>query len=494
MKQWFLDVQPLAQRAKTAVKNGEIKFYPANKAKEIAKYFDELRDWNLSRQIPWGIPIPAFQNVDDPDDWIFDPRVENETLEINGVTYKRDEDTFDTWFSSGQWPFITTDYLSSGELSRFYPNSVMETGQDLLRQWVARMIMLGLYATDQVPFRDVFMHGLILDEHGVKMSKSKGNVINPMDIIGEYGSDALRLGIVMNRAAGQNQAFSTASVVAGRNFCNKLWNMARLAQQIIDDPGEQPATDDIAFAWAAERLSEARDAITDNLDHYRFAEAVETLYHFVWDDLADWFMEAEKYYRNPTALREILNSTLRLAHPFAPFVTEAIWTTLHDGDDLLISAPWPEAPQFDAKLAKDFTSVQNLVNEIRLVTTQLPSAKYPLIYTDDPLVAQFADLIQQLANLKAVEPVDAPRGLRLANTETTAWLDISDELLYEHQTRLEERLADERTQAEKLAARLSNQGYIAKAPANLVQETRDELATKQDLIAKLVAELKILKS
>ena len=257
--QWFVKVKPLAEKAIAAIEKGEVKIIPASRKNALIQYYQNLRDWNISRQIPWGIPIPAFQNTKDPSDWIFDVNVDKETIDVNGTTYKREEDTFDTWFSSGQWPFITTDYLSEGELSRFYPNSVLETGYDILYPWVARMIMLGLYSTGKVPFHDVYLHGLVLDEHGQKMSKSKGNVINPMETIGEYGSDALRLGIIGSRGAAQNQAFSQGKIIAGRNFCNKLWNIARYAENVLPDDfkKETPEPQSLADHWIVHRLDHA---------------------------------------------------------------------------------------------------------------------------------------------------------------------------------------------------------------------------------------------
>ncbi|MCL2280461.1 valine--tRNA ligase [Candidatus Saccharibacteria bacterium] len=547
MKQWFLKIQPLAQRAKKAIEDGRIKFIPAGKGNELIRYFNELRDWNISRQIPWGIPIPAFQNKNDPDDWIFDTRVDQEQIIINSKTYKRDDDTFDTWFSSGQWPFITTDYLTGGDLARFYPTSVMETGVDLLRQWVARMIMLGLYATDDVPFRDVFFHGLVLDEHGIKMSKSKGNVINPMDVIDEFGSDALRIGIVMNRSAGQAQAFSTASVVAGRNFCNKLWNIARFIEAKSEDGAESSAAPSLdepsvfpdnltknfsssastsssphgapeknsskvcsekrsgedggesraatcepespADHWILRQLDDARAQINQHIKNYRFAEAVDTIYHTVWDDVADWFIEASKVNSRSEFLHYVLDITLRLVHPFAPFVSETIWTALHDDDSLLISQPWPEKLSFDKKKTDEFDQIKELVSNVRLVTTQLPAGKYDLLHENDALIAETADLIKSLSGLKSVKQVKQGKGLRLATAGHAAWLDLSDELIYEHQERLETHLVEVRQEIAVLKKRLANPNYTKKAPAHLVEETKKQLDEKRALEARLMVEL-----
>lgn len=485
MKQWFINVKPLAKRAKEAVEDGRIHFVPAQKGYELIHYYDELRDWNISRQIPWGIPIPAFQNVDDPDDWIFDTRVEQTEIEVNGKTYRRDEDTFDTWFSSGQWPFVTTDYLSDGKLCKFYPNSVMETGVDILRAWVARMIMLGLYMTNKVPFRDVFLHGLILDEHGQKMSKSKGNVVNPMEIIDKYGSDALRIGIIMNRSAGQAQAFSEASVVAGRNFCNKLWNIARYIEDKADSANvtnedvDDAEPETIADHWILSRLEQARIDLSNHIANYRFAEAVETVYHTVWDELADWYIEASKVEANPAFMRRVLGITLRLVHPFAPFVTETIWTTIRGQESLLISQPWPSELKFSKTKAADFETIVELVNELRNIQGQLPNRKYRLVYDESRAVGDNEELIASLARLRDVKHDHTPHGLRIVLPRSTTWLELSDEEILSYKDDLQAKLDKLKNEIYALEKRLSNKGYIEKAPEKLVEETKRNLSDKK---------------
>ena len=494
--QWFLKIQPLAQRAKQAILTDEVTFTPASRKQVLVQYMDNLHDWNLSRQIPWGIPIPAFQNVSNPDDWIFDDRVDEKLIVVNDTTYRREEDTFDTWFSSGQWPFVTTDALSGGDLSRFYPNSVMETGGDLLDRWIARMIMLGLYVTDSVPFRHVYLHGMVLDEKGQKMSKSKGNVINPMETISAYGSDALRLGVVASRSAGQNQAFSVGKVVAGRNFANKLWNIARFIEDKIGD-SHQPAVPEaktLADHWIIRELNTASTDIARQLESYRFAEASDSMYHAIWDSVADWYIEASKQQDNLDLLAWVLDTSLKLAHPFAPFVTETIWQTLSWHDDLLMTTPWPAALVFDEIASAEFDRLQKLVVEARFVTAELPgNHRYSLLYQNDSLIADNSELIKRLAKLKDVTAVDQARGLRLATSGREAWLDVSEEMLYEHQTNLEVRLAEAKADVKALNARLDNENYVSKAPAALVEESKQQLEQKKTLIGRLEDELRVLK-
>lgn len=494
--QWFLKIQPLAQKAKKALEEGSIEFTPASRKRVLLQYLDNLRDWNLSRQIPWGIPIPAFQSVTNPDDWIFDDRVDQETIVVNGTTYKREDDTFDTWFSSGQWPFIVTDYLTDGPLARFYPTDIMETGTDLLDRWIARMIMLGLYATEKIPFKHVYLHGMVLDEKSQKMSKSKGNVINPMEMVAEYGSDALRLGIVSSRSAAQDQAFSTGKIIAGRNFCNKLWNVARFIEGKLGN-GYRPHAPEprsLADHWIIQKLDHTAATIDQQLAKHRFAEASDSVYHAIWDDVADWFVEASKTTDNPDMLAWVLDTSLKLAHPFAPFVTETIWQSLSWHSDILAATSWPTAESYDEIAASEFEQLQKLVVEARYVTSELPgNEKYALLYQNDSLIAENADLIKHLGRLKEVTHVDQARGLRLAAANREAWLDISEETLYEHQTNLEMRVAETRQFINTLEGRLTNEAYVAKAPAKLVEESREQLETKKTLLDRLETELEILR-
>lgn len=494
-EQWFISMRPLADAAIAAIERGDVTFTPANKGEVVIKYLGEIKDWNVSRQIPWGIPIPAFQSTTDPSDWIFNTNVNEKEIVVNGTTYRREEDTLDTWFSSGQWPFITTDYLQDGPLAKFYPNAVMETAGDILFFWVARMMMLGLYCTGQVPFRHVYLHGLVLDERGQKMSKSKGNVINPMEAISQYGSDALRMGIIASRSAAQPQAFNTGKVVAARNFCNKLWNIARFIEAQVGDtqPVHVPTPQSMADHWIIRQLSRAGETMEQQLAQYRFAEAAETLYHTVWDDVADWYIEAAKVEQHADMLVWVLDTCLRLAHPFAPFVTETIWQSLSWHNDLLAAARYPQAEEYNELQAAEFGRLKRLVTEARYVTSELPgNERYTLLYMDDALVADNAELVRRLAGLAAVEHTDVARGLRLAASGRDAWLDVSDKTLYEHQTNLEKRLVVARNDAAKLESRLANERYTSQAPTHLVEESRQQLASKQALIERLVKELQVI--
>ena len=494
-EQWFIKTQSLAQPAIDALKKEEITFYPASKRKELIAYLEQLKDWNISRQIPWGIPIPAFVNENDPKDWIFDTRINEQSIVVNGTTYIREEDTFDTWFSSGQWPYIVTDYLDGGELANYFPTDMMETGMDIMRAWVSRMIMLSLYRTGKLPFKEVYLHGMVNDEHNQKMSKSKGNVINPMELVAEFGSDATRMGIIAGRAPAQSQAFNRGSVIAARNFCNKLWNIARFVEaqigdnhQIVDLEPQTPADH-----WIIRQLNDAANNIAVRLEQYRFSEASETVYHTIWDDVADWYIESSKTAINRPLLSWVLATSLKIAHPFAPFVTETIWQTLNYTDGILMREAWPTPEKFDPIAAEQFEQLKLLVAEGRWVIAELPgNKKYRLLYGNDSLIADNQDTIKHLMRLEAIEHTDQPRGLRLAAANREAWLDIDSETLYQHQENLEMRLAEARQKLAGLKKRLENPTYVEKAPAHLVEETREQLAEQEKIITRLVSELEVI--
>lgn len=317
-----------------------------------------------------------------------------------------------------------------------------------------------------------------------------------MESIAAYGSDALRLGLIASRSPGQNQAFSTDRIVAGRNFCNKLWNIARFIENKLGDDYQpsDPKALSLADHWIIGELKTAKETIERTLDIYRYAEASDAMYHVIWDSVADWYIEASKDQDNLDLLAWVIDTSLKLAHPFAPFVTETIWQTLQWHDGLLISADWPEIIDYNEIAAAEFGRVQQLVNEARFVITSLPgNEKYTLLYQTDSLVEDNKGLIKRLAKLKDVLIVDQPKGLRLAVSGRDAWLDVSAQTLSEHQVNLEERLASTHADIQALEARLANENYVAKAPEKLVLETRQQLDEKKAVVLRLQHELEILK-
>ncbi|HEX9595191.1 MAG TPA: valine--tRNA ligase, partial [Candidatus Saccharimonadales bacterium] len=424
--QWFIRMRPLADKAIEAIKADRIRFYPANKKTHAIRYLENVRDWNISRQIAWGIPIPAFRSVDNPDEWKFDTRVDQEMIDIDGQHYTRDPDVFDTWFSSGQWPYATLKFPDGHDFKRFYPTSVMETGGEIFNQWVLRMIMLGLYRTGQVPFKEVYIHGHVLAADGTKMSKSLGNVLNPMEVIEEHGSDALRMGLISGRTAGSSGAFSSDKIVGARNFANKLWNIARFTESIlgdkfslVEDEAKTPADH-----WWLKRYNQGLKTITTHLDEHRYSEAYETLYHLVWNDYADWYLEASKAELNKDMLAEGLKNLLILAHPFAPFVSEAIWQTLEWTEGQLITQRWPKPGKPDKKLSQEFDRLKDIIVEIRELKAALKLRENTLYHKGDKTVEDNKQLLIKMGKVVDVKQVESGAGLHLSQAEVHAWLDV----------------------------------------------------------------------
>ncbi len=356
-EQWFLSIKPLASRAIEAVKKEEVHIYPKRFKKELIRILDTFIDWNLSRQIVWGIRIPAYRCNQQSNDhcksasgWFISSNTPQKCLNCGSVSFKQDDDTFDTWFSSGQWPFVTL--MTSGEdmYKSFYPNSVMETGHDILRAWVARMLMLGLHITNQVPFKTVFLHGLVRDKHGQKMSKSKGNVVNPLDVIKSYGADVLRATLVFETKEGSDVVLTEEKMIGMRNFGNKIWNIGRFIYLLRHpelDSGSR--SENQKSKINNQNNSDAEKIIKKlmkefegvqkkyraHMDGYKFGQVLGDLHAFIWHRVADVYIEQLKdELKNGniealSALENVYLGSIQMLHPFMPFETEAIWKVFH---------------------------------------------------------------------------------------------------------------------------------------------------------------------
>lgn len=481
MEQWFINMQPLAKPAIKSLKDKIIQFYPDTKGQQLADYLEKLRDWNISRQIAWGIPIPAFQNINDSDDWIYDERVDQEIIEVKGQKYRRDPDVFDTWFSSSSWPYATLDYPDGQDFQHFYPLSVMETGADILYPWVSRMIMFGLYNTSEVPFKAVYLHGLIQDEQGQKMSKSKGNVVDPMGLVQEYGADAFRMGIIATESPGNNRPFDISKIISARNFCNKLWNIARYIQDQNNNDDSiasaaKPQT--MADHWLFSKLQHFTEVVAGNLQKYRFAEAYTNIYHFVRDDLADWYIEAIKGQSNPALLNLILEHILVVIHPFAPFVSETIWQSLHPNQNsLLIIQKWPAKVKYDPKIADQFNELVRLISEIRHISGLVGNRRLRLYYRGDPFIETHSELIKRLAKLESVSAVSDGHGLNITSVNRDCWLDIDKLTVEKIIETLKLKVSNLEEDSKRLNSRLADENYLKNAPKDIVNQTKEQLKT-----------------
>lgn len=345
-EQWFVKVEKLKKEAMQAVKDEQIKIFPKTFENHYFQWMENLRDWNISRQIVWGIRIPAWRNKKTNEWMVTDGEAPT------GGEWEQDTDTFDTWFSSGQWPFVTLQTGKPGDFEKFYPTSVMETAYDILQAWVSRMIMLGLYMTGEKPFNDVLFHGIVNDPYGKKMSKSKGNVVNPLELIDIYGADAVRFALIYGNATGNDQSLSYPMLDGARKFTNKLWNMARFVEMnkvsgikyqvlSIEELGKF-ADDSVDKEWVT-KVGDLVGEITKYLENYQFNLAAERLYEFAWHEFADKYIENVKSRINGNSyliLTTLYSILLKLLHPFMPFVTEELYRQLH-GEGMLIIAPWP---------------------------------------------------------------------------------------------------------------------------------------------------------
>jgi len=515
-KQWYVNVKPLARKAVAAVRTRKIRIIPRGWTKTYYHWMNNIRPWCISRQLWWGHRIPAWYC--EKDGSVHVSRTDLAACPTCKGPVRQDPDVLDTWFSSGLWPFSTLGWPDkTPELRMFYPTSLLVTGYDILFFWVARMAMLGLHVMKQVPFRDVYIHTLVRDPEGQKMSKTKGNVVDPVVLMDKYGTDALRFTMAGIAAPSvRDVRIADDRLEASRNFANKLWNASRLVLSNLEgyDPSAAPAgTPDLAARWITSRLASTVAEVRAALDSYRFNDAANALYQFVWSELCDWYLEIAKlalYQTDDPARRRAtqhtlvttLETTLRLLHPFMPFITEEIWQRLpHDGDSIMI-APYPKAVRrrVDATAERDMAVLMGAVAAIRTIRGEMrvpPGVTLAVTAktagTHGALLREHAALVQALA--RATLTVD-PRATRprasalgvVGGTELYVTLEGVVDLGAERQ-RLEKEI---RRAEEAIAfgrAKLARPEFAERAPAEIVEKEREKLVEQEALRDKLVASL-----
>ena len=505
-QQWFVKMKPLAEPAIEAVRSGRTKFVPERFDKVYYNWMENIRDWCISRQLWWGHRIPAWYCPDCGE--IVVSREEPAACPKCGCTaLKQDEDTLDTWFSSALWPFSTLGWPDkTPELSYFYPTSTLVTGYDIIFFWVARMIFSGVEHMGEAPFDTVLIHGLIRDAQGRKMSKSLGNGVDPLEVIAQYGADALRFMLATGNSPGNDMRFTTEKVESSRNFANKLWNAARFILMNLGDGDIEPGLPDtltLEDKWILSKFNSLARAVTDNLEKFELGLAVQKLYDFIWDQFCDWYIElckarlqGEKAADARRVLVFVMTRTLSLLHPFMPFVTEEIWQSLPHEGEALIRAPWPvydEALAFPAE-EKEMERVMDAIRAIRNRRAEMnvPPSRKAEVYVETAFADTFrtgAPFIQRLASASAVrvgESFEVPGAVKIVTADATIQIPMDE--LVDRAAELA-RLSKERESVQKqldgAQARLNNPAFTSKAPEAVVataRENAERLAEKLALL------------
>ncbi len=532
--QWFVRIQPLAEAALEAVRDGRIQIIPERFTKVYYNWLENIEDWCISRQLWWGHRIPVWY-CEDCGAMIVARQDPAECDQCHSHKIHQDPDVLDTWFSSGLWPFSTLGWPApTPDYQYFYPTSVLETGYDIIFFWVARMIMSGLEYTGQVPFDTVYLHGLIRDEHGQKMSKSKGNVIDPLGLMDEMGTDALRFTLLVGSTPGNDMNLSIKKVEANRNFANKVWNAGRFVLSILEQAPSAPQAAPqwtLADSWVWARLQSLVREVERLFAGYQYGEAGRQIYDFLWSEFADWYLEIAKlqnneggdraFYTAQTLVR-VLDTCLRLLHPFTPFITEELWghlkrTSLAKSEhyspksgweEALIIAHWPEpAPLegWEKQKVTEFSLVQEIVRAVRNLRSEkkvAPGKRIPVMIAAGD---QFPVLLGQAASIQSLATIDAAQfqlAAQLAEKPQNAvTLVVSGVEIYlplaglvdtaaEH-TRLSKELAEIESQIERLAA-LVDGPFGQRAPTAVVDKERQKLATFKETAGKLREQLKEL--
>jgi len=518
--QWFVKMQPLADPALKAVADGKITIVPERFNKIYNHWLENIRDWCISRQLWWGHRIPVWYCADCQGMTVArqDP---TECQHCQSSHIEQDPDVLDTWFSSGLWPFSTLGWPDeTPDLRRYYPTSVMETGYDILFFWVARMIMSGLEYTEEPPFHTVYLHGLIRDEHGKKMSKTTGNVIDPLEAMEQYGTDALRFTLLTGSTPGQDMNFSLERVAANRNFCNKIWNAARFVVANVDLNTPANATLNLAQLtvpdrWILGRVNQVTAEVTRLIEDYNFGEAGRQLYDFFWSEFADWYIEISKIgLQSPLAhvrkttqqiLVHVLEKTLRLLHPYIPFITESAWLHLpHQGSSLMV-ASWPKSyGRLDetvnghmAILMEVIRTIRNIRSEYNVEPAKWISAtvvagdNYALLQRHREVIVKLARLDDQAFNLVTqLETKPTQSAAQVIGSGLEIYLPLAGMIdLTAERTRLNKEIANLEKRILSGQAKLSNESFVSKAPAAVVAKERETLADMALQVEKLQAQL-----
>ncbi len=515
--QWFVKMAPLAKPAMDVVNDGRVKFVPERFSKTYLRWMENVHDWCISRQLWWGHRIPAYY-CDDCGEMVVAREDVTVCPKCGGKHMHQEEDVLDTWFSSALWPFSTLGWPDkTKELNYFYPTSVLVTGYDIIFFWVARMIFSGMEQMKEEPFKTVYIHGLVRDAQGRKMSKSLGNGIDPLEIIDKYGADALRFTLVTGNSPGNDMRFSTEKVEASRNFANKIWNASRFVQMNLTiDKAELPETLALEDKWILSKFNDLVKAVTENIDKYELGLAVQKLYDFIWDNFCDWYIEIVKprlqnkddVQANENAqkvLCYVLSNTMKLLHPFMPFITETIWQALpHDGESIMVSK-WPEY-QDSLNFAVEAEQVETIMDTIRSIRARRAEMNVPpskkaqvILFTENRQAYEAGStFFAKLAYASEIQFVDAaPSNVEAMVSVVTkgaqVYMPMGELVDFEKEkARLEKEKAKVQKDIDFVMKKLNNEGFVAKAPAAVIAQEREKAAKYQELMDKLNASLAAL--
>ena len=516
--QWFVKMKPLAEPAIEAVRSGKTQFVPERFDKTYFNWMENIRDWCISRQLWWGHRIPAYYCTNKDCGHMVVAKEAPAACPHCGAPMVQDEDVLDTWFSSALWPFSTLGWPEKTEdLERFYPNTLLVTGYDIIFFWVARMIFSGCKQMGETPFAHVLIHGLVRDAQGRKMSKSLGNGIDPIQVIEKYGADALRFALIQGVAPGNDVRFSDEKALSARNFANKVWNASRFALMNLEGPADDSLPKSLADKWILTRLNDAIRVVSGHLDDFDLAMAAQKLYDFIWSELCDWYLELAKaplYGEDEQAasaaratLKYALVSTLRLLHPFMPFVTEEIYSYLPDTQGSIMVSPWPKAGQDYPEEAAAMQNIMDVITAVRNLRAgmNVPPAKKAHLYivpaegVDGAVFSDNEVYFQRLASAAGVTV--AKRDELPGNTVSAVcpcgevFIPMGELVDAEKEiARLNKEIAAMEKEIARAEGKLNNPGFVGKAPAHVVEAERAKLATNRTMLEALRKRLEDMKA